>query len=64
MSDVASIQAAGAQVELGVDDAKLQAGVERAKAEILSLSKTIKVAQQQMAAASHCWATNRLSIWA
>jgi hypothetical protein len=52
MSDVASIQAGGAQVELGIDDAKLQAGVERAKAEILSLSKTIKMAQQQMSAAS------------
>ena len=52
MSSVANIQAAGAQVELGINDAKLQQGIERAKAEILSLSKAIKTAQEQMRAAS------------
>jgi hypothetical protein len=50
--DVASIQASGAQVELGINDAQLQAGVERAKAEILSLAKAIKTAQDQMRSAS------------
>lgn len=52
MSSVANIQAAGAQVELGINDAQLQQGVERAKAEILSLSKAIKTANEQMRAAS------------